>query len=338
METAGEWFGKPNTNPEPAVHIPDFLCSGSGRRMNRCTCSCRSVAFRPPPLALSLDTSASAAPATVVGTKRSGPRRRRRPTSGAAAALAPISGFSAPASLWNPQPSPLIGPRPRGISYLTSGRFSPSSLLPSLIRRRQASTFVSKHYALQLTVDQVQAVLPPGAVCQENSTHILVKECPLCGKPTHGRADNHFKLYIQKTDGAFFCHRCGAGGSWYDFKQRLRGHAYPLQSIGQATGLVPLTNASWSTSSSPAAAAPTTTTTTPPSTKVPCLPMPHPKLPGVYAHNLWQQKATNGPVYQYLVHTRGLEEGTLLKYGVGQAKYKFVHPQTNQWVFSDWYV
>lgn len=36
-----------------------------------------------------------------------------------------------------------------------------------------------------------------------------------------GKLDNMYKLYIQIGSGAYFCHRCGAGGSWYDLKSQL---------------------------------------------------------------------------------------------------------------------
>lgn len=45
-------------------------------------------------------------------------------------------------------------------------------------------------------------------------------ECPFCPKPTLGRADNEWKLYLSKDGGAWFCHRCGDKGSWFDFKRR----------------------------------------------------------------------------------------------------------------------
>lgn len=38
-----------------------------------------------------------------------------------------------------------------------------------------------------------------------------------------GKADNMFKLYVQIGGGAYFCHRCGGKGSWYDFKMKLGG-------------------------------------------------------------------------------------------------------------------
>jgi hypothetical protein len=56
---------------------------------------------------------------------------------------------------------------------------------------------------------------------RENPTHTIVKACPLCAKPHQDKVDNLWKLYIRKADGAYFCHRCGNSGSWYDFKQKL---------------------------------------------------------------------------------------------------------------------
>ena len=32
-----------------------------------------------------------------------------------------------------------------------------------------------------------------------------------------------YKLYIAIGGGAYFCHRCGAKGSWYDFKSEIGG-------------------------------------------------------------------------------------------------------------------
>lgn len=55
------------------------------------------------------------------------------------------------------------------------------------------------------------------------SSHVILCECPFCSKPTHGKADNQFKCYISHTNGAYFCHRCGAGGSWFDWKLKISG-------------------------------------------------------------------------------------------------------------------
>ena len=50
---------------------------------------------------------------------------------------------------------------------------------------------------------------------------LAVRVCPLCSKPHNNKADNLYKLYISRATGQFYCHRCGASGSWFDFKARL---------------------------------------------------------------------------------------------------------------------
>src|SRR3989338_5350593 len=30
-----------------------------------------------------------------------------------------------------------------------------------------------------------------------------------------------YKLYVSSSSGAFFCHRCGTKGSWFDFKKMM---------------------------------------------------------------------------------------------------------------------
>lgn len=55
-------------------------------------------------------------------------------------------------------------------------------------------------------------------------SHVVLRECPFCTKPTNDKASNLYKLHIQIGGGAYFCHRCGTGGSWYDFKARLGGY------------------------------------------------------------------------------------------------------------------
>eukprot|EP00612_Vaucheria_litorea_P001307 CAMPEP_0171457412 /NCGR_PEP_ID=MMETSP0945-20130129/3508_1 /TAXON_ID=109269 /ORGANISM="Vaucheria litorea, Strain CCMP2940" /LENGTH=574 /DNA_ID=CAMNT_0011983029 /DNA_START=203 /DNA_END=1924 /DNA_ORIENTATION=- len=50
-----------------------------------------------------------------------------------------------------------------------------------------------------------------------------MKHCPFC-HDTKGKLDNLWKLYIGIEGGAFYCHRCEAQGSWYDFKRKVGGH------------------------------------------------------------------------------------------------------------------
>jgi len=84
------------------------------------------------------------------------------------------------------------------------------------------STFVSQHYELpnKAVVDMLTGC---NLSFRISGKHAVVRECPLCGKPTYGKADNQYKLYVATDTGVYFCHRCGSKGSWYDFKQRLAG-------------------------------------------------------------------------------------------------------------------
>jgi len=53
-------------------------------------------------------------------------------------------------------------------------------------------------------------------------TQVNVKICPFC-HDTKNRADNLWKLYLSRESGAYFCHRCGGQGSWFDFKKATGG-------------------------------------------------------------------------------------------------------------------
>eukprot|EP00978_Attheya_sp_CCMP212_P017804 scaffold47932_cov48-Attheya_sp.AAC.1 len=96
-----------------------------------------------------------------------------------------------------------------------------------MAKRRQTSrVFVSRHnQSLNVTAAQIvdhcvhQGMALPSL--RTTVTHVICKECPFCEKPTNGMADNHYKLYVQIGGGAYMCHRCGAKGSWFDFKRRL---------------------------------------------------------------------------------------------------------------------
>ena len=56
-----------------------------------------------------------------------------------------------------------------------------------------------------------------------NGSHIILRECPFCEKPTNGKTDNMYKCYIRIDNGSpvYHCHRCGNGGSWFDLKKKL---------------------------------------------------------------------------------------------------------------------
>jgi len=128
---------------------------------------------------------------------------------------------------------------------------------------RPFGTFVSQHYRLDEAAMKgylerkklVYKVGPPQrAVCQTTrcgstqdwahtvvcvsqttDSHFVVKECPLCPKPTYGRADNQWKLYIKRGDGAHYCHRCGSKGSWFDLKRKLGDISGDLKAASSPT-------------------------------------------------------------------------------------------------------
>ncbi|KAL6068923.1 Twinkle protein, mitochondrial [Balamuthia mandrillaris] len=83
------------------------------------------------------------------------------------------------------------------------------------------TTFVSSHF--QIAEGDVLAFLARMRVVHRlTGEEIIVRECPCC--PDHkNKPDNLFKLYISRSTGAFFCHRCGKKGSWFDFKKLLGG-------------------------------------------------------------------------------------------------------------------
>ena len=84
------------------------------------------------------------------------------------------------------------------------------------------TTFVSSHFELD-PHELSRVVAAHGMITKDVGEHLLVKECPICKRPTRGRPDNFWKLYLLKASGAYFCHRCGAGGSWFDLKRALNG-------------------------------------------------------------------------------------------------------------------
>ncbi len=100
--------------------------------------------------------------------------------------------------------------------------------------RATFSTFVSAHYQVDET-DITSYLQRKGCVTRPaGPERLVVKECLFC-HPTNGKPDNQWKLYIRRQDGAFYCHRCGASGSWFDFKKR-NGDIQTAVATGGATG------------------------------------------------------------------------------------------------------
>lgn len=89
------------------------------------------------------------------------------------------------------------------------------------------NTFVSSHSQALLAHEPLELagfLRRKELVFKETDSHFVVRECPFC-HPTRGRADNLFKLYVHRTKGVYKCHRCGAAGSWLDFKTKVSAFA-----------------------------------------------------------------------------------------------------------------
>lgn len=178
-------------------------------------------------------------------------------------------------------------------------------------------------------------------------SHVVLRECPFCPKPTNNKPDNLYKLYLQVGRGAYFCHRCGAKGSWLDFKGKLGKGNYEASSthVHAADPFVrPKQGAAGGSSSAAASRSGSTARKggkssaqkggfddngflTPSAAlphSVPCLPMPSQRLQALYCNNLLAEDADDpNSVLRYLTAERGLEIKTLRKYGVGKATYQF---------------
>ena len=205
-------------------------------------------------------------------------------------------------------------------------------------QHRRKSVFVSKHnQSFNVTAEDILQVVPD-MNHRTTSSHVILEECPFCTKPTRGQPDNQYKLYVQLQGGAYFCHRCGSGGSWFDFKARLgsggTAAAYEQLDAGMSS--------SGSGSSSPLGGG----ATSPPYQRysrreeaVQPLPLPPSRLQALYSSNLLDassdtnnnNNAQNNTVLDYLTQTRGLTPQTLRKYGVGKAEYSFYSPTEKQW-------
>ena len=210
----------------------------------------------------------------------------------------------------------------------------------SLCLQKRHKVFVSKHnQTLNLSAPQITSYL-----CQQlphlsdratsdhfriTSSHVVMKECPFCAKPTNDKPDNLYKIYIALGGGAYFCHRCGAKGSWYDLKSELGGFTVVDKSKSeQSFSYYHQAQSSVNHSSHDGA------TRNYPQQQhqqrpIQPLPMPHPKLNSLHSSRLFNQ--TNSPtthtneynVLHYLEQTRGLTKSVLRKYGVGCASYQF---------------
>ena len=185
---------------------------------------------------------------------------------------------------------------------------------PSLLQRSspfssssQESTFVSSHF--KVDDRSIASFLSRvGAVCKRTNTHYVLKDCPAC-HPHKNREDNRWKLYVSHMkDGAFFCHRCGTKGSWFDLKSLLTGKSQAELLQGRNP-------------SKPSRRAVGKEQNTRQRTQEQ-LPLPDQQRAGQLPNKL-QEDQTFEDVLLYLMDERGLSRETLQKYCVGASEYSF---------------
>ena len=183
-----------------------------------------------------------------------------------------------------------------------------------LTKNAPLNIFVSEHNSsFQLSSQQIQDWCQSHGIdkgFRTTSSHVILQECPFCTKPTNNKQDNLYKLYIQLGQGAYFCHRCGAKGSWFDFKTRLSSdNNHHNQKKDRASIYKNMTSLD-NTFSSPQ--------------KAKKLPLPNPKVAAMFSTDLLDKKdEAENDALGYLTNVRGLTKATLRKYCVGRAYYKF---------------
>lgn len=173
------------------------------------------------------------------------------------------------------------------------------------------STFTSRFYELQDAKHEIPNFLQRKLLqFRDSASHFIIRTCPFCHE-THGKADNLFKLYVDKLKGVFKCHRCGQAGSWLDFKRRC-------QSPNQAQ------SASFSIHQSQEIVSGSATTSQNAfgvSTNLSVRALEGTKAIAIQ-DNLWKDESF-GDVLRYLTEQRLILPETLIKYGVGAIEQTF---------------
>ncbi|KAL7511257.1 hypothetical protein ACHAXN_008154 [Cyclotella atomus] len=202
--------------------------------------------------------------------------------------------------------------------------------------------FVSKHNHLNLSPQAITSYLSqqfPHLTSRDfrfTNSHVILRECCFCPKPTGGKPDNEFKLYISST-GAYFCHRCGAKGSWYDLKSAVGGFSVDApSSVSNASSSGELDKAwNWSTENNNGMKYVSSKSV---GKTAECLPMPPKKVVSLHSTRLFDSPSdVDSKEYaalQYLTETRGLEKSVLMKYGVGCASHNFPCKEAGGYVSS----
>ena len=179
-----------------------------------------------------------------------------------------------------------------------------------------SSTFVSKHFKIEehTIKDFFKRVK---AKSNRSNTHFVMEECPTC-PPHKGKADNKWKLYVShQNNGAYFCHRCGSKGSWFDLKGLLTGK--PGHATTQRKEKLGSTSPPSKYKNVPLSAKQLTQAQ---GQGGPTLPLPDQQAAGQFPTQLMENPKYEA-VLHYLTEERGLSRETLTKYCVGGSEYSF---------------
>lgn len=177
--------------------------------------------------------------------------------------------------------------------------------------QRRSKVFVSSYNQLNITSNDIQEFCVQNGLeeTKVTTTHVQIKECPFCTKPTNNKQDNFYKLYISIGNGMYYCFRCGSKGSWYDFKRNVGGFNVfsPNNNICSPATTTPSLSTNPIMNGNDVSKA--------------SLPIPEKRQNALYIANL--SRTENQWVMDYMLMKRGLKPETLQTYGVGTSKYKF---------------
>ena len=120
-----------------------------------------------------------------------------------------------------------------------------------------------------------------------------------------GKRGNDWKFNVLRDGGCYHCYRCGASGSWYDLRLKMSG-AEQMSSSGAAV------------EAAAEEAAPA---------------VPDQRVVAGYATALFEDRGRR--VRAYLNEARGLDDATLVKYGVGFTTKRFFDDALGGWREED---
>ena len=148
-----------------------------------------------------------------------------------------------------------------------------------------------------------------GELREKPCTHTHKLSLRFSGSPDkydgRGKRGNDWKFNVLRDGGCYHCYRCGASGSWYDLRLKMSG-AEQMSSSGAAV------------EAAAEEAAPA---------------VPDQRVVAGYATALFEDRGRR--VRAYLNEARGLDDATLVKYGVGFTTKRFFDEKLGGWREED---